>query len=44
LRKPDSIEKTFPSKTLDRVDPTEAVIWIGISRVLLNLEEFITRG
>jgi hypothetical protein len=44
LRKPDSIEKTFPSKTLDGVDPAEAAIWIGISRVLLNLEEFITRG
>jgi predicted mannosyl-3-phosphoglycerate phosphatase (HAD superfamily) len=44
LRKPDSIEKTFPSKTLDGVDPAEAAVWIGISRVLLNLEEFITRG
>ena len=43
-RKPESIEKIFPAKTLDGVDPAEAALWIGISRVLLNLEEFITRG
>jgi len=43
-RKPESIEKVFPAKTLDGVDPAEAALWIGVSRVLLNLEEFITRG
>jgi hypothetical protein len=43
-RKPESIEKLFPAKTLDGVDPADAAIWIGVSRVLLNLEEFITRG
>lgn len=42
--RPDSIEKIFPAKTLDGVDPAEAALWIGVSRVLLNLEEFITRG
>ena len=26
------------------IDPIEAATWIGISSVLLNLEEFITRG
>jgi len=43
-RKPESIEKVFPAKTLDGVDPAEAALWVGFSRVLLNLEEFITRG
>jgi Protein of unknown function (DUF1549)/Protein of unknown function (DUF1553)/Planctomycete cytochrome C len=43
-RKPESIEKLFPAKTLDGVDPADAALWIGVSRVLLNLEEFITRG
>ena len=43
-RKPESIEKVFPAKTLDGVDPADAALWIGVSRVLLNLEEFITRG
>jgi len=43
-RKPESIEKLFPAKTLDGVDPAEAALWIGVGRVLLNLEEFITRG
>jgi hypothetical protein len=43
-RKPESIEKLFPAKSLDGVDPVEAALWIGVSRVLLNLEEFITRG
>ena len=43
-QKPESIEKIFPLKSLEGVDPAEAAIWIGVSRVLLNLEEFITRG
>ena len=43
-RKPESVEKVFPAKALDGVDPAEAALWIGVSRVLLNLEEFITRG
>jgi hypothetical protein len=43
-RKPESIEKVFPAKTIEGVDPVEAALWIGVSRVLLNLEEFITRG
>ena len=29
---------------LDGIDPSEAAVWVGVSRVLLNLEEFITRG
>jgi Protein of unknown function (DUF1553)/Protein of unknown function (DUF1549)/Planctomycete cytochrome C len=42
--KPESIEKIFPAKGLDGIDPSEAAVWVGVSRVLLNLEEFITRG
>ena len=43
-QKPESIEKIFPAKSLEGIDPAEGALWIGISRVLLNLEEFITRG
>jgi len=42
--KPESIDKIFPVKGLDGIDPSEAAVWVGVSRVLLNLEEFITRG
>jgi len=42
--KPESIEKIFPARGLDGIDPSEAAVWVGVSRVLLNLEEFITRG
>jgi len=40
----DVVEKVFPAKALEGVDPAEAALWVGVSRVLLNLEEFITRG
>jgi hypothetical protein len=26
------------------ITPTDAAVWIGIARVLLNLDEFVTRG
>jgi len=43
-REPNAINKIFPATGLDGVDPAEAAVWVGVSRVLLNLEEFITRG
>ncbi|MSO21662.1 MAG: DUF1553 domain-containing protein [Acidobacteria bacterium] len=43
-RSPESIEKQFPAKDLEGIDTKEAAIWVGISRVLLNLDEFITRN
>jgi hypothetical protein len=43
-RDPKSIELLFPANGVEGVDPSEAAAWVGVSRVLLNLEEFITRG
>jgi hypothetical protein len=36
--------KVFPAAHLEGIDQLEAAAWVGVSRVLLNLEEFITRG
>jgi hypothetical protein len=43
-RKPESVEMLFPAKNLAGIDPAEAAVWVSVSRLLLNLEEFITRG
>jgi hypothetical protein len=42
--KPQSVDTLFPAKDLDGIDPAEAAVWVGVGRLLLNLEEFITRG
>ncbi len=39
---PDMAGDWFPAK-LDNVDPAEAAGWVAVSRILLNLDEFITR-
>jgi len=41
---PENQELLAPSSGLGGVDSMEAATWVGISSVLLNLEEFITRG
>jgi hypothetical protein len=38
-----SADLLFPVKDLDGVDPHEAAAWVGLSSVLLNLDEFIVR-
>ncbi|MFN8008502.1 MAG: PSD1 and planctomycete cytochrome C domain-containing protein [Terriglobia bacterium] len=43
-QKPESVDKLFPTKSLEGIDPFEGALWLGVSRVLLNLDEFITRG
>jgi hypothetical protein len=43
-QEPESIDTLFPAKNLEGVNPAEAAAWVGITRVLLNLDEFITRG
>jgi hypothetical protein len=43
-REPEAASKIFPATGLDGINATEAAVWVGVSRVLLNLEEFITRG
>ena len=42
-RELESVEALFPIEGLEGVDPAEAAVWVGVSSVLLNLEEFITR-
>ena len=42
-RESNSVEKLFPTQGVEGVDPSEAATWVGLSSVLLNLDEFITR-
>ena len=42
-QEPASIAKVLPPEILDKTDPASAAAWVGVSSVLLNLEEFITR-
>ena len=39
---PKAAEDLFPAR-VEGVPPAEAAAWVGVSRVLLNLDEFITR-
>ncbi|MFN8006463.1 MAG: PSD1 and planctomycete cytochrome C domain-containing protein [Terriglobia bacterium] len=41
---PDVAESLYAAHGVEGVDATEAAIWVSISRALLNLDEFITRG
>ena len=43
-RESNSVERLFPTRGVEGVDPAEAATWVGLSSVLLNLDEFITRG
>jgi len=40
---PETRKSLFPAEGVDGVDASEAAIWVGISSILLNLDEFITR-
>ena len=42
-QEPASIAKVLPLELIDKTDPASAAAWVGVSSVLLNLEEFITR-
>ena len=39
---PDRVEELMPVP-LEGVNPVEGAAWVGLSSVLLNLDEFITR-
>src|SRR5262249_29568073 len=43
-RKPDLVDSLFPAKDLDGISPADAAVWVCVSRLLLNLDEFITRS
>ncbi len=42
-KNPESVEKLFPPQSVEGADPSVASAWVGVSSVLLNLDEFITR-
>lgn len=42
-QEPDSVRKIYTG-ALDGAEPLEAATWVGVSRALLNLDEFITRN
>ena len=42
-RDPKSAHELFPATNVEGVDTAEAVAWMGVSSVLLNLDESITR-
>jgi hypothetical protein len=33
----------FPARTVEGVEGVEVASWVGLSSILLNLDEFITR-
>ncbi|MEW5979223.1 MAG: PSD1 and planctomycete cytochrome C domain-containing protein [Acidobacteriota bacterium] len=41
---PEAATQLYPAHGIEGVDPSEAAAWVSVSRVLLNLDEFITRG
>ncbi len=41
---PKNQKMLIPGGGIKGIDPMEAATWVGVSSVLLNLEEFITRG
>ena len=43
-RNPQSIGKLSPTGGAKGMDPEKVAVWVGLGTVLLNLEEFITRG
>ena len=40
---PSLVESLFPARDLDGITPAEAAPWVGVGRLLLNLDQFITR-
>ena len=40
---PESMAELFQSTGIEGVERADAAAWVGVSRVLLNLDEFITR-
>ena len=41
---PDLAYQLFPAQELQDISPPEAALWVTIARLLLNLDEFITRS
>ena len=43
-KKRELADSLFPAIELEGIDPVEAAAWFGVCRLLLNLDEFITRS
>ena len=43
-RNPEFVTGLFPAQGVEGLNSTEAAAWVSVSRVLLNLDEFITRS
>lgn len=43
-KKRELVDSLFPAIELEGIDPAEAAAWLGVCRLLLNLDEFITRS
>jgi hypothetical protein len=41
---PEAGTNLYPARGIEGLDHSEAAIWVSLSRVLLNLDEFMTRG
>ncbi len=41
---PGAVQTLFPAADLEGVERSEAAAWVAVGRLLLNLDEFITRG
>ena len=42
-REPQLVDQLFPPEGVEGIDRAEAAAWVGVSSILLNLEEFISR-
>ena len=40
---PEAVRQLFPPQGVEEIEPVEAAAWVGVSSILLNLDEFITR-
>ena len=41
---PDAIDGLYPQRGVEQIDRLEAAVWVSIASVILNMDEFITRG
>jgi hypothetical protein len=41
---PETVDQLYPARGVEGIDRQEAAAWVGVSAILLNLDEFITRN
>ena len=40
----DAVDGLYPQRGVEQIDRLEAAVWVSIASVILNMDEFITRG